>query len=90
MNLKELTLECPTSFNINSEETRAQIKKLAVSILKVFEDIKSIVIKICEVFKRWVKENPWILKYILKKSKYEKRVINRNKLYIKRKKLGRK
>gem|GEM_PF-3280734 len=88
--MKELTLECPMVFNFNSEEMRSQIEKNTNAMFKAFEDIKIIAIKAWETFKLWIKENPCMIKYFLKKNKYEKRVINRNKLFIKRKKLGRK
>jgi len=87
--LDELTLKYSETFKVSLDNSREAIAKLKDALMNIYATIKNTVTKIIEVLKQFVKDNPWIPQYILKKSKYEKRVLHRSQLYIKRKKLGR-
>ena len=72
--------------NVNKEV----LENFKAKMINAWETIKKIIAKICEAVSKFFIANPWIIKYVIKNKKYNKRVSNRNSLYIKQKKLGRK
>jgi len=77
-------------FNVGLEEAREKMSKLRDAMVKLSKEISNKFVKISEIIKQFSNKNPRIIKHIIKKNKHEKRVFNRNVLYEKRKKLGRK
>lgn len=63
------------------------IEKIEEAFLKVSEFLKKLAERFIETFKRvWIKiKEPIDIDKLIKYKKYQKRVRNRNKLYIKRK-----
>ncbi|HEY5523987.1 MAG TPA: hypothetical protein VIK26_01480 [Clostridium sp.] len=88
--MDELILKYSEVFSVGLEEAREKITKLRDTMVSAFRAIKDIFVKLLGDIKQFFNRNPEIIRHILKKNKHEKRVFNRNALYEKRKKLGRK
>ncbi|APC41542.1 hypothetical protein [Clostridium estertheticum] len=75
---------------IVSEKTMEGLRIACGEIAKVMKKVVKILTKVWDFIMKFVSDNPWIMTWGLNKNKFNKRAVNRNKLYIKRKKLGKK
>ena len=73
-----------------SKEYTEELKQMADAVIKAFKEVAKMIIKAWDAIKKFINNNPWIMDLRHNNIKFNKRTANRNKLYIKRKKLGRK
>ena len=67
-----------------------QVELFKAACIEIVDSFRRVITKMFEIIKKFFNENPWILNTIKRSAKYQKRVKNRNRLYIIREKIGRK
>lgn len=73
-----------------SKETMEELSIACDAIIKAMKAVAKVIIKAWDAIKKFMNEHPWIITLGLNNIKFKKRSANRNRLYVKRKKLGRK
>lgn len=86
--LEELVKKYAEAFGVSIEEASEKIKVLKETITVAVDKVREFLSRICELIKKFIKNNPLIINKIKKSKRYSRRVENRNKLYIKQKSLG--